>query len=473
MSSLKRDFAAFYSTPAEEVKLAWQQATFVLDTNILINLYRYPVEARDALLSILQELAPRLWIPHHVALEYQRNRLAVIAEQKARFSDVRKVIAESVNRMASGLDELKLRRRHASINPDELLGAIQIEVAKYLIQLDQLENKQIGINSDDHIREKLEILLDGRMGGPPADQAELDKLYKDGEVRFQHGVPPGYRDDKKGHGEANSFAFGGLLYRKKFGDLILWKQIIQYARDKNLGALIFLTDDAKDDWWYDLEVQGRKRIGPRLELIDEIRREAGVHFFHMYGTEQFLKYAKKFLRAKVAEESVEQIRQVVESSQHVESSVDRPVRLRRGGRNWTAIEAWLRTRFPGEVAESDTKRADFTALCCPRPYVHQELVFICYSINDDTDLRSFGQRHRERLDNRCIETGQIIVFVLVCRSSGHAEETCGLLWDMLAVPYDGEAMVVGSTNKMYRADGEEIDVFVPHGTFGEFPENSR
>jgi len=82
--------------------IAWKQAIFVFDTNVLLNLYRYQTGTRDELLTVLGQLSGRVWIPHHVALEFQRNRLKVIAEQSKRFSEVRRTIEKSRGELVRG-----------------------------------------------------------------------------------------------------------------------------------------------------------------------------------------------------------------------------------------------------------------------------------------------------------------------------------------------------------------------------------
>ncbi len=89
---MKELFSGYYSPSEIDFQKIWQSATFVLDANILLNMYRYPEEARRQLFTVVQSIAPRLWVPYQAALEFQRNRLTVIAEQKKRFSDVRKVL---------------------------------------------------------------------------------------------------------------------------------------------------------------------------------------------------------------------------------------------------------------------------------------------------------------------------------------------------------------------------------------------
>lgn len=100
----------FYRPSDDEFRAIWTKATFVLDANVLLNLYRYPAKARQDLLGALSKLSGRLWLPYHAALEYQRNRLGVIAEQKKRFADVRNLIEETAANLRSQFAKLHSRK---------------------------------------------------------------------------------------------------------------------------------------------------------------------------------------------------------------------------------------------------------------------------------------------------------------------------------------------------------------------------
>ncbi len=56
----------------------------------------------------------------------------------------------------------------------------------------------------------------------------------------------------------------GRYFPRKFGDLIIWLQILEKFKDT--VSLFFVTDDEKEDWWHTL---GGKKIGPRRELREE------------------------------------------------------------------------------------------------------------------------------------------------------------------------------------------------------------
>src|SRR6185312_16642733 len=92
---MKGIFPQYEQHAAERIEQAWKLGLFVFDTNVLLNLYRYQAATRDELISVLEQLSSRIWIPHHVALEFQRNRLKVLAEQSRRFTEVQKTIEKA------------------------------------------------------------------------------------------------------------------------------------------------------------------------------------------------------------------------------------------------------------------------------------------------------------------------------------------------------------------------------------------
>lgn len=301
----------FYLPSNDEFKVIWNTATFVLDANVLLNLYRYPAKASQDLLGALGKLSDRLWLPYHAALEYQRNRLVVVAEQKKRFADVRNLIEETTNNLNSQFSKLQLEKRHSSIDVDEFLRDFESLTKVFLEKLAKLEEAQPKVSDQDMMRNSIDNLLSGKIGSLTLDQNALNDIYKQGEKRYAIEMPPGYMDQKKEKpGEPESFQYGGLTYKRKFGDLILWQQIISHVKEKAIKCLVLLTDDEKDDWWWTVDSQGKKRIGPRPELVEEIMREGDVDSFYMYNSEQFLKYSKQYLQAEVSDESISQVREI-------------------------------------------------------------------------------------------------------------------------------------------------------------------
>ena len=47
-------------------------------------------------------------------------------------------------------------------------------------------------------------------------------------------------------------------------------------------------------------------MGPRQELVEEIKKEANVDF-HMYSSERFLRYGQSLLKEKINQQALEEI----------------------------------------------------------------------------------------------------------------------------------------------------------------------
>lgn len=53
-------FKGYYQPTPEEYVRLWKEGLFVFDTNVLLSVYLYPHESRDAFLSILEKLGSRV-----------------------------------------------------------------------------------------------------------------------------------------------------------------------------------------------------------------------------------------------------------------------------------------------------------------------------------------------------------------------------------------------------------------------------
>jgi hypothetical protein len=332
------ELKAFSQLTDEEFRLLWTKGAFFVDANVLLNLYRYPTAARDDLLRVLEQFGNRLTAPFHAVLEYERNRLSVVAEQKKRFRDVRDVVTEKREELRASLDVLQLRKRHASIRADEYLSQLSTLTDQFLENLDGLESAQPDVFARDELRERIYKLLDNHISPPPSKQQHLDDIFAAGAVRYARLTPPGYLDAQKGSA-SDEFEFGGLLYRRQFGDLIVWKQVMAACESARLKYVCFVTDDDKDDWWWTIESQGKKKIGPRPELIEEIRRASGVEVFHMYNSDQLVRWSSKYLEVTVQSESAEQIRDAKQAN------IFRlhPIKIHQ---DEEAVTRWARERHP-------------------------------------------------------------------------------------------------------------------------------
>ncbi|WP_421526508.1 PIN-like domain-containing protein [Pseudomonas yamanorum] len=305
-----------------DYRTVWKDAIFVFDSNVLLNLYRYQQGTRDELLSVLDELSDKIWIPFHVALEFQRNRLKVIATQGKKFSEVRKSIDKIKTTISSEAERLNLKKRHTLIDFDFLTTKFDELTSEFLIQLEASQKTQQKLNEPDSLKERIESLFENRVGPTPTDQKTIDDLFKIAEQRYKFKIPPGYMDSKKDEDAPDEFLHGGIIYKRKFGDYIIWTQLLSFAKSESKKEIIFVTDDAKEDWWLKFNIDGTKTIGPRPELIEESALSGGIEKFVMYNPENFLQYAKEFLKTEISEATIEDVRDTSKENSNEPTSIE-------------------------------------------------------------------------------------------------------------------------------------------------------
>lgn len=305
---MKNLFYGYYGPTEEEYQRLWSEALVVLDANVLLDMYRLPAMAREELITVLDSLNDRLWVPHQVGLEFQRNRLTVISAERKVTEGALKTAREFVKKLVDEVEALQLDKRGLEISTEPLVDGLNKANNELTKSIQKAHDSQLDISIEDPVRERLDVLLDGRVGPPPENQQELDALIQDGDVRYQHNIPPGFKDsDKEKNPNDAFFIFDNFKYQRKFGDLILWRQLINHSKKSEVKSVIFVTADLKEDWWW--REQG-KTVGPHPELVREIKREGGVGLFWMYTSAQFVKHANQYISAKVSTQSLEEIEQV-------------------------------------------------------------------------------------------------------------------------------------------------------------------
>lgn len=355
---MKERFGGYYRPSEDEFVDLWQNCVFVLDTNVLLNLYRYPLDARNDLIGVLKRVKSRVWIPHQVALEYEENRLTVISEQMKRYRDVKEILDSMQNQLRGQLEALQLKKRHSTIDPDNLLQKISSSMEEFVGELEKLETAQLNVTDHDTIRDEINDIIGDRIGEPPQSQTYLENLYRDGKTRYELQRPPGYKDIiKSSKDEPAAYFYGDLVLYRQYGDLILWFQLIDEANNNDrFKKIIFITDDNKEDWWLQVDSAGKKTIGPRPELVQEIKAKAEVTLFYMYNSERFMQYAKEYLSAQIKEESISQVRDIARSA-----AVNRSSLFSLGEAAEKAVQVWLQESHPdGTINYSFRGFPDFT-----------------------------------------------------------------------------------------------------------------
>ena len=316
---MKEKFKSFYQLNNEELKAVWsnKDTIFIFDTNILLNLYQYSQETRDEFFKVLEAIEDRIWIPFHVGLEYQRRRLGIIKDEKSVFTKINKKLEDITRIVEKDFSDLNLKDRNLALfeRKEKFKKDIHDLVKSFQEDVDTHDATQPSVRSEDEVRAKLDKLFLDKIGEEPSEEF-LNKIYEEGENRYSRKIPPGYKDSNKEKSpEEATFLFNGIEYQRKFGDLIIWKQIIFYSKNSDtLKNVVFITDDSKEDWWELIESRGKKVIGARPELKNEIYKEAEIENFKMYHTNDFLTDAEKYYDISIDENAID------EATEHLNQS---------------------------------------------------------------------------------------------------------------------------------------------------------
>jgi hypothetical protein len=287
-------FWSFYWPSSEDLDALWGSAEIVLDASALLSLHRYREDTREELLEILRNLSDRLWVPHQAALEYQRNRAGVILQHMDPILSLRKAVDRARDGLMGEAEKLQAGR-HPSLDREALVHVIGQSCRRLETYVDRCA-EALPQPSGKHVLEGDETwaavttLLDGRIGRNLGAE-DLEAVQKDAQKRIEGRIPPGYADSDKAGPE-------------RYGDMIIWHQMIEHAKESHRSQ-IFVTDDGKEDWWW--TVHG-VTLGPRRELIEEMREKSAVGFY-AYRPDRFLAHAREYLNQRITDRAIEEVAQ--------------------------------------------------------------------------------------------------------------------------------------------------------------------
>ena len=290
MATIKDKFKWAIPLTSQEIDDIWKKAILTVDTNVLLDLYRYHPKTRDSILKSIAIFKDRLWLSHQVAAEFFRNRTKVISSSRKDFDDGKKIIETLSVKLNNHIDELvKSNRTISKELIDKIKNKVSADIKDILDQEDDSSNKNI--SSEDFIISEILRLFDSCVGDnfPEKEIEDLTKIAKD---RFDKKIPPGYEDDGKDHD-------------KKFGDFFLWEQILRHG-EKEGKPIILVTSERKADWW---ERISGETIGLRPELKEEAW-ERLKDYVLVYQTENFLSLSVKYQEQDRKDEITEAIAEV-------------------------------------------------------------------------------------------------------------------------------------------------------------------
>lgn len=284
---MKELYSGYSKKTEKELKELWQNSLITFDTNVILNLYRYSDSTKIAILELIKKFEKQIFLTFQVGLEYNRNRYEIISDQENSHNDFLKklkIIEDDLNSKDS--PPFLTDKLHNSLS--KVFNNVEKEVKEHIDSFNKMPD-------NDEIFNKIDELFKGKIT-EKFDEERIKKIYQEGKLRYDKKIPPGYEDHKKPE-------------EKRYGDLIFWLQILEKSKSEK-KSVILISDERKEDWIWKLK--NGKTIGPRQELIEEMKTFSGKNF-HIYSSERFLNFGQMYLEENVNDKAIQEIENIKKS----------------------------------------------------------------------------------------------------------------------------------------------------------------
>ncbi|MBQ0769086.1 MAG: hypothetical protein KBT58_07320 [Bizionia sp.] len=292
---MMKELYSGYSKKTEiELKELWENSLITFDTNVILNLYRYSDSTRIAILELIEKFEKQIFLTFQVGLEYNRNRYEIISEQENShnvFLKKLKIIEDDLNSKDS--PPFLSDNLHKSLS--KVFNNVGKEVKEHIESFQKMSD-------NDQVFNKIDKLFNGKIT-EKFDEERIKQIYLEGKLRFDKKIPPGYEDQKKPE-------------EKRYGDLIFWLQILEKSKIEK-KSIILISDERKEDWFWKLK--NGKTIGPRQELIEEMKTFSGKNF-HIYSSERFLNFGQMYLQENINDKAIQEIESIKRSDLDAQAS---------------------------------------------------------------------------------------------------------------------------------------------------------
>jgi PIN like domain len=338
-------FEAYQTVTDDDYRSLFTSGLIILDTNVLLDLYRYHPETRKELLDVLRQLRERLWIPNQVMSEFWDGRESVLEDA----SDISTTVAILDKLGGQYMDRVREWTNGAGLRGKSADDLIEISKSAFDATIDKISSladdralKDADDTAKDPVIIRLKSIFKDRVGNPLSFDRKRTAINEEAPQRFADHRPPGYMDANKRNGNP-------------IGDYLIWIETLEEAARQKVDVL-FVTRDTKEDWYR--QERGQTK-GPNPQLVREMRDIAGVRLY-MLRPESFLKHAGDLLHVKVSPESVEDARRVtvradiVGLAQRFEHEVVEKLKLAFGESSVTAPDLAI------ETSSGHRMRADAT-----------------------------------------------------------------------------------------------------------------
>ncbi len=259
----------------------------ILDTNVLLELYRQPANISLDVISALKKIQNNIYVPRQVYDEYLKNYHKTCGDEKRKYKKVTKELSDSLKTLQDDIaKKIGEYRKHNYTDISKLQNDLNEkikDIQNIITSFEKSHHEEIQLNIDflenDKVKEFIDLLHNEGNIGKKIPFSKKLLLLQEGQIRYDNLIPPGFRDSAKA-GEA------------KYGDLFVWKDIVTIAKEKNTN-IIFVCNDTKEDWW---EKNKDTPIDLRQELNEEFKETNPSLSIHFLTLDKFFSYLAEELK---------------------------------------------------------------------------------------------------------------------------------------------------------------------------------
>ena len=260
-------FPEFHQEKLETTDIKDENNLIVVDTNFLLQILELPIDIATKYVDSLKSIKRNLYIPYLVALEFHFNKSNKKKTKKRNADSYFKQVESALNQLKSSVqntDLIKMDIENGKLK--HLIGNLELFTDDFLTKVNSFVRDEITDKEDEVYKELLNIISDSI--GDVYEQEWIDEIEKEGEKRFAEAIPPGF-DDKNKDGTRK---YNGISYHQKYGDLIIWKDILKKATEQPRGdKVIFITNDGESNKKSDLIYKtSNMKVGPSIFLMNEL-----------------------------------------------------------------------------------------------------------------------------------------------------------------------------------------------------------
>ncbi|MGL5204536.1 PIN-like domain-containing protein [Cetobacterium sp.] len=238
----------------------------IFDTNALLDLYQEEGIFFD-LIGYLKKVEEKIIILNQVYDEYIVNFERIKSREKELYENIIKQLNDlgTELRKKNNIQKFLLKKIGDNILFEEVCTNIEKELKKVQDKVNILKQakSKTSLLEKDILKELIERKKETQSIKEFTVKDHIE-LFKEATEREEYKIPPGLTDGKK----TTDSSYYNL--KRRHGDFIIWKEILEYAKENQNKKIYFIQNEKKTDWW---EGKSENRVFSKI-LMKEFKEQS-------------------------------------------------------------------------------------------------------------------------------------------------------------------------------------------------------